>query len=66
MRILGIVLFVVGIVLLIFGISSSQSVGEKMMGGVTGHYTHDTMWYIIGGIACIVGGSALAMMKRFR
>lgn len=63
-QIVGIVLLAIGIVLLGFGINSSQALTEKVMEGVTGRYTENTMWYIIGGIALIVGGGALAFFNR--
>ena len=63
-RIFGVIILVIGIVLLGFGINSSQAVTEKVMEGVTGRYTEHTMWYIIGGIAMIVGGGALAFLGR--
>lgn len=49
-RILGVVLLVVGIVLLVWGLNSSHSVGNQATNLVTGHFTNTTMWYIIGGI----------------
>lgn len=64
MRILGLVILVVGIVLLGFGINSSQAVGEKVVEAVSGRYTDNTMWYIIAGIGMIVGGGALAFFSR--
>ena len=60
MRILGIVLLIVGLVVLGFGINSSQAIGEKVVENISGRFTSNTMWYIIGGIALIVGGGALA------
>ena len=60
-RILGLVLLAIGIVLLIFGYNASQSVGERIVEGVTGHYTDQTMWYLIGGVAAVVGGVGLAV-----
>lgn len=60
-RIIGLVLLAVGVTLLIFGYQASQSVGEQIVGGLTGHYTNQTMWYLIGGIAAVVGGAALAV-----
>lgn len=60
MRIFGIVILIVGLVVLGFGINSSQAVGEKVVQDLSGRFTSDTMWYIIGGIAMIVGGGALA------
>ena len=59
-RILGLVTLVVGVVLLGFGLNSSQAVTEKVMEEVVGRYTEHTMWYIVGGIAMIIGGGALA------
>lgn len=63
-KIFGLVLFVVGIALLGFGINSSQAVTEKVVEGVTGRYTDNTMWHILGGIALIIGGGALAFCNR--
>ena len=63
-KIFGLILLVIGVVLLGFGINSSQAVTEKVMEGVTGRYTDNTMWYILGGIALIIGGGALAFCNR--
>jgi hypothetical protein len=60
-RIIGFVLLAVGVALLIFGFNASQSVGEQVVEGVTGRFTDATMVYIIGGIAAMVGGAALAI-----
>ncbi|MBA2369949.1 MAG: DUF3185 family protein [Candidatus Protochlamydia sp.] len=62
MRILGIVLFVVGLVVLGFGINSSQAIGEKVVENLSGRFTSNTMGYIIGGIALLVGGGSLAFL----
>ena len=60
-RILGLVLLAVGIVLLIFGYNASQSVTERVVEGFTGHFTNQTMWYLIGGVAAVVGGLGVAV-----
>jgi uncharacterized protein DUF3185 len=60
MRIFGFVILIVGLVILGFGINSSQAVSEKVIENISGRFTSNTMWYIIGGIALIVGGGALA------
>ena len=60
-RIIGLVLLVVGVTLLIFGYNASQSVSEQIVEGFTGRFTKQTMVYLIGGIAAIVGGAALAL-----
>lgn len=60
-RILGIVALVIGVILLGFGLTATQSVTEKVVEGVAGRYTENTMWYIIIGVAMIVGGGAFAI-----
>ncbi len=60
-RIIGLVLLVVGVTLLIFGYNASQSVSEQIVEGFTGRFTKQTMMYLIGGIAAIVGGAALVI-----
>ena len=62
-RVLGVVLVVAGIVLLVMGLQATDSIGEKIHEGVTGRYTDSTTWYIVGGIAAIVGGGLLAMLR---
>lgn len=62
-QIAGYVLLAVGIVLLYFGWQSSQSVGDQMTEAVTGQFTDDTMWYIIGGVAAVVAGAVLALRR---
>jgi uncharacterized membrane protein len=64
MRIIGFVLLAVGVALLLFGLNSSQAVTEKVVEGVTGRYTSNTMAYIIGGIAMIAGGGALVFLGK--
>lgn len=64
MRGIGIVLIVVGLAVLGFGINASQTVPEKVIEGVSGRYTSHTMWYILGGIAMVVGGGVLAIRCR--
>jgi drug/metabolite transporter (DMT)-like permease len=59
-RIIGLVLLVVGVALLVFGYNASQSVSEQIVEGFMGRFTNQTMGYLIGGIAAIVGGAALA------
>lgn len=63
-RIIGVILFVVGIVFLVLGIVSTQQLGQKVAEGVTGHYTSKTVMYIIGGIVLIIGGLGITRIKR--
>jgi hypothetical protein len=60
-RIIGLILLAVGVTLLIFGYNASQSVGERIVEGVTGHFSNQTMWYLIGGVAAVVGGLGLSV-----
>lgn len=53
-------MFVVGLIVLGFGVNSSQAISEKVVQNLFGRYTSNTMLYIIGGIALIAGGAALA------
>jgi len=63
-RVIGTTLLIVGGVLLVFGIAATQKTGEQVVGKVTGRYTEQTMWYIIGGIALIAGGFGLTRIKE--
>lgn len=55
-RIVGIALLALGIMLLIFGFTATDSLVERASKTVTGEYTDRTMFYIIGGaVAAVVG-----------
>jgi uncharacterized membrane protein YidH (DUF202 family) len=62
MRMIGLVILVAGIALLVMGINASDSPGEQIREGITGHYSDKTTWFIVGGICAIVGGSALGVL----
>ena len=61
-RILGIVVLVVGVALLVVGLNSSHSVADRVSDTFTGRFTQATTWYIVGGIAAMVGGAAMLLM----
>ena len=64
-KIAGIALLVLGAILLYFGLNATDSVGEQVVEGVTGRYTDETMWYLIGGgIAGVVGLVLLLTGRR--
>lgn len=63
-RILGIILLVVGMVCLVFGISSSHAVVDKVAVAATGRFTQLTILYIIGGLTMLLGGGALFIGGR--
>ena len=55
-NILGIALLVVGVALFIVGMNASHSMVDQMSNTFTGRFTHETMWYIVGGaVAGIIG-----------
>lgn len=55
-RPLSIALFVVGCVLIIYGISASNSFSSEVSRTFTGSPTTRTMWLLIGGIAAAILG----------
>jgi LPXTG-motif cell wall-anchored protein len=63
-RTIGFVLLAVGVVLLIMGIIATQKTGEQVVSGVTGHFTDQTMWYILGGIALVIIGGVSSFRKK--
>jgi ABC-type dipeptide/oligopeptide/nickel transport system permease subunit len=60
-RILGLILLAAGLVFLIMGLNASDSLGERLHEGITGRYTDKTTWFIVGGIAALVGGGAMTL-----
>ncbi len=60
-QIIGVVILVIGVILLVMGINATQSMGEEVREGLTGRYSSDVQWYIVGGIAAIVAGGLLAI-----
>ncbi|GBO88322.1 DUF3185 family protein [Marinobacter salsuginis] len=63
-KLVGIVLLVVGIGLLYFGYQSTQSLGNQLTETVTGRFTDDAMWYLIGGAAAAAAGAFLTFFKK--
>jgi drug/metabolite transporter (DMT)-like permease len=63
-RIFGIVIAVVGALLLAVGLNGSHSLANQASQTFLGRYTHDTMTYIIVGIAALVGGGLTALAGR--
>lgn len=61
LRIVGLVLLAVGVVLLVLAYNASQSTAEEIREAVTGKYSDETVWYLILGIAGLIGGGALAI-----
>lgn len=55
---ISLVLLVGGIVLIIFGVSASDSLGSDLSRFFTGAPTDKAIWMLIGGVAATVGGLA--------
>jgi hypothetical protein len=63
-RIIGLVILAVGIVLVIFGMNSSQAPLDQVSQTFTGRFTQTTMMYLIVGIVAVIGGGLLALSGR--
>lgn len=63
-KLIGIVLLVVGVILLYFGWQSSESIGDQLTESLTGRFTEETMFFIIGGAIAAVVGLYLTLRGR--
>ena len=64
-RLLGAVLLVIGVVLLGFAYHASRAPMEQISNTLTGHFSDQTMWYVIlGGIGVVGGGLLVAFGAR--
>ncbi len=64
-QIVGAALFAVGAALLFAAYRASNAPLEQITDAVTGRYTDQTMFYLIGGVGCaIAGGLMLALGRR--
>lgn len=62
---LGLILLTVGAVLLYFGFTASQGVGEQIHETFTGRFTDSTTWYfVIGAAAALAGVAVMAFGPR--
>jgi len=60
----GIAILAAGVVLLYFGYQSWNAPVDQAITAVTGSHTDNTIMYVVGGIAAVVGGTFLAMFGR--
>ncbi len=63
-QLIGIVALAVGAVLLYFGYNASQAPIDQISNSLTGRYTDNTMWYVIGGVAMVATGIAVTLFGR--
>ena len=61
---IGIALLVVGVILLIFGINASNSVGSDISNLFTGKPTDKAVWFIVGGSAALAIGLFGTLVPR--
>ncbi len=60
-NIVGLGIFALGIVLLIFGFSESQAVNPELSRTVASQPVGSSLWMLIGGAVAVVGGLILAL-----
>lgn len=63
--IFGIILLVVGILAFSVGLNASNSLTDQVSNVLTGRFTENTTWYMIGGIAAALAG-LLMLVSGFR
>ena len=64
--VVGIVLLVVGVVLMIFGMQASASVGSRLSELFTGAPSDRTIWLLVAGVAAAILGLGLLLVGRRR
>lgn len=55
-RIVALALIVLGVVLLYFGYQSSQGLDDQVSEALTGNFTDQTVFYLIGGAISLIAG----------
>lgn len=63
-KVVALVLLALGAFLLFMGYQSSQGLDDQVSEALTGNFTDQTIWYLIGGGICLVAGLAMIMRKR--
>jgi len=60
-NIVGLAIFALGVVLLIFGFNEAHSFSSDVSRTFTGNPTNRSMWLIVGGAAAVIVGLVLAI-----
>jgi hypothetical protein len=60
-NVVGLAVFALGVVLLIFGFNESQSFGSEVSRVFTGNPTDRSVWMIAGGAAAVIAGLVLTL-----
>jgi hypothetical protein len=62
-KIIGLVLLILGAVLVFFGLNAADAPLEEASEALTGRYSDETMYYLIGGAVAAVVGIVLLLKK---
>ena len=62
-KLIGLILFVVGIGLVIWGYQLSDSVGSQLTKAISGSYSDKVMLMYIGGAVCLMAGLFMTIKK---
>lgn len=65
-RTVSLILLVVGVILVIYGINASTSLGSDVSRAVTGSPTDKSMWLLIGGVVLAIIGLIGTLRGRSR
>lgn len=57
----GVIMLVAGVVLLMIGLNASDSIADRWSNFFTGHYTDETVWFMIGGGGLAIIGLIMAI-----
>lgn len=60
-KIIGAVVFAVGVFLIVTAYNATQAPVEELSNTITGRYSDNTTWYFVAGVAALVGGGLLAL-----
>jgi LPXTG-motif cell wall-anchored protein len=63
---LGIALLVVGVILIVFGMNASASLGSRLSEFFTGAPSDRTIWFLVVGIAASIAGLGMLIAGRRR
>ncbi len=58
---IGLALLVLGIMLIIFGIQASNSIGSSFSQFFTGSPSDKSIWMLLGGVASVIVGGTLSL-----
>jgi multisubunit Na+/H+ antiporter MnhB subunit len=61
-NIVGLAIFALGVVLLIFGFNESHSFSSDVSRAFTGNPTDRSMWLIVGGAAAVIVGLVISLL----